>query len=236
MSGSARDRQSSSKVFRCDLASPVIRAQRYLSRSQRHATSEGIHTQQNRQAFCCNSNLRPAPSDFARYRKLLAAKPAVKIAKPRVTLQRVTLQSRYNATVTLHTTTLHSRHATTRHATHEMVRVEGLEPPHLAAAGPKPAASTNSATRAIPLHGSGNRRDDVAKPIMRCRRGMQADIVRRRSGRRTFNCHGSDRQKRPFRPDITTYGSIFRSKSQFRVTGVGRNRPSRCQPSFSWSW
>lgn len=29
-----------------------------------------------------------------------------------------------------------------------MVRVEGLEPPHLAAAGPKPAASTNSATRA----------------------------------------------------------------------------------------
>src|SRR5690349_5312232 len=31
----------------------------------------------------------------------------------------------------------------------ELVRAKGLEPPHLAMAGPKPAASTNSATPAI---------------------------------------------------------------------------------------
>ncbi len=40
-----------------------------------------------------------------------------------------------------------------------MVRAEGLEPPHLAAAGPKPAASTNSATPAEVKITDGSRRN-----------------------------------------------------------------------------
>jgi hypothetical protein len=39
------------------------------------------------------------------------------------------------------------------------VRAEGLEPPHLAAAGPKPAASTNSATPAEVKITDGSRRN-----------------------------------------------------------------------------
>jgi hypothetical protein len=35
-----------------------------------------------------------------------------------------------------------------------MVRAEGLEPPHLSTTGPKPAASTNSATRADAVGGA----------------------------------------------------------------------------------
>jgi hypothetical protein len=40
-----------------------------------------------------------------------------------------------------------------------VVRAEGLEPPHLAAAGPKPAASTNSATPAEVKITDGSRRN-----------------------------------------------------------------------------
>ena len=41
-----------------------------------------------------------------------------------------------------------------------MVRAEGLEPPHLSTTGPKPAASTNSATRADAVGGAAYNRDD----------------------------------------------------------------------------
>lgn len=44
-----------------------------------------------------------------------------------------------------------------------MVRAEGLEPPHLSTTGPKPAASTSSATRAG--------RPKVRRPIARLRQG-----------------------------------------------------------------
>ncbi|CAH2400572.1 hypothetical protein MES4922_250071 [Mesorhizobium ventifaucium] len=48
-----------------------------------------------------------------------------------------------------------------------MVRVKGLEPPHLAAAGPKPAASTNSATRApaLPLQAPDTWRKTVPESV-----------------------------------------------------------------------
>jgi hypothetical protein len=46
----------------------------------------------------------------------------------------------------------------------EMVRAEGLEPPHLSTTGPKPAASTNSATRADAVGGAAyNRRVPFGK-------------------------------------------------------------------------
>src|SRR3954452_9234179 len=41
----------------------------------------------------------------------------------------------------------------------EMVRAEGLEPPHLSTTGPKPAASTNSATRADAVGGAAYSKD-----------------------------------------------------------------------------
>src|SRR6185503_17604346 len=45
-----------------------------------------------------------------------------------------------------------------------MVRAEGLEPPHLSTTGPKPAASTNSATRADAVGGAAyNRREAFGK-------------------------------------------------------------------------
>ena len=45
-----------------------------------------------------------------------------------------------------------------------MVRAEGLEPPHLSTTGPKPAASTNSATRADAVGGAAyNRRGRLGK-------------------------------------------------------------------------
>src|SRR5688572_14294068 len=40
-----------------------------------------------------------------------------------------------------------------------MVRAEGLEPPHLSTTGPKPAASTNSATRARSIEGAAYSKD-----------------------------------------------------------------------------
>jgi hypothetical protein len=47
----------------------------------------------------------------------------------------------------------------------EMVRAEGLEPPHLSTTGPKPAASTNSATRADAVGGAAyNRRGRFGNP------------------------------------------------------------------------
>ncbi len=49
-----------------------------------------------------------------------------------------------------------------------MVRAEGLEPPHLSTTGPKPAASTNSATRADAVGGAAyNRRGRIGNPIAR---------------------------------------------------------------------
>src|SRR3954451_22898087 len=45
-----------------------------------------------------------------------------------------------------------------------MVRAEGLEPPHLSTTGPKPAASTNSATRADAVGGAAyNRHSPMGK-------------------------------------------------------------------------
>jgi hypothetical protein len=50
----------------------------------------------------------------------------------------------------------------------EMVRAEGLEPPHLSTTGPKPAASTNSATRADAVGGAAyNRRGRLSKAKQR---------------------------------------------------------------------
>src|SRR5438045_6712010 len=47
-----------------------------------------------------------------------------------------------------------------------MVRAEGLEPPHLSTTGPKPAASTNSATRADAVGGAAyNRHGRLGNPL-----------------------------------------------------------------------
>src|SRR5690348_8434084 len=60
-----------------------------------------------------------------------------------------------------------------------MVRAEGLEPPHLSTTGPKPAASTNSATRADAVGGAAYNRDGrLGNPQEPCslvprRRAMQ---------------------------------------------------------------
>src|SRR4029078_7660785 len=64
----------------------------------------------------------------------------------------------------------------------EMVRAEGLEPPHLSTTGPKPAASTNSATRGDAGGGGAyNRRGRMGNPAPKATHCSQARSGARRA-------------------------------------------------------
>src|SRR3954469_486782 len=73
-----------------------------------------------------------------------------------------------------------------------MVRAEGLEPPHLSTTGPKPAASTNSATRADAVGGAAyNRRSPFGNPKQPATDCSQARSAARRALHATTRTPGT---------------------------------------------
>src|ERR1051326_6320797 len=100
-----------------------------------------------------------------------------------------------------------------------MVRAEGLEPPHLSTTGPKPAASTNSATRADAVGGGAyNRRGQFGNPKHR-----QRTVLRRvRRGRSTL--HATARTPRAADDAIPAAGAAAAARPTGR-TAAGHTNP-----------